>query len=104
MAVTYTNANGSAVPVVHVRGDQKHLDVVVSDSAYATGGTVIVPAKLGLVQIDALISGGTVLGKPTAAQLVAGVWSVLMFSAIGTEVTDTTNVATDLYSLRVVGR
>ncbi len=105
MATTVTNSDGQASPVIHVRGDQKVVDIRVVDSAYATGGTVLTPASVGLVQIDAVLSGSTKLGKPThATRSAAGVWSVQVFSAIGTEVVDTTDISTDPYRCQIVGK
>lgn len=104
MATTLTNSNGTTALVPHVRGDQKVIDARVVDTAYATGGTVITPASCGLVQIDAILSASTKLGKPTHPTLVSGVWSVQVFSAIGTEVTDTTDLTLDPYRIQVVGK
>ncbi len=105
MATVVANSDAGAL-LAHVQGDQRVLNVKVTDSAYASGGTVITPASVGLLQIDSIISTSTFGGKPTyPIRSAAGVWSVMVFSAIGTEVVAAVDLsATDPYVLRVTGK
>ncbi len=104
MAVTLSNPLGGSVLATRVKGNQKHVVVTVMDTSYATGGTVILPADLGLVQIDSMVSTSSVAGNPTCPKFAAGVWSVLFFSAVGTEATNATDISANTYVLEVVGR
>ncbi len=106
MAVTYANSDAGSSVVIHVQGDQKVVTVKVADSSYATGGTVILPASLGLVVIDSIISTSTFGGKPTyPIRSSSNVWSVMAFSAIGTEVANAVDLsATDPYVLQITGK
>ncbi len=105
MATTLTNSDAGSSILAHVAADQRVFAVKVVDSAYATGGTVIAPAALGLQNIDSIVSTSTFGGKPTYPILVAGVWSVMVFSAIGTEVSNAVDLSsTDPYVILVAGK
>ncbi len=105
MATTYTDPLGGTTLRPNVVGHQKQVSAVVADTAYATGGTVISPSALGLQNIDSITCGNTLLGKPCASVFASGVWKVLVFASIGTQVTDATDIsATDPYHITVRGK
>jgi hypothetical protein len=87
----------------HVPGDRRRASFKITfDSSYPTGGEVITAAMFGFTTILYVgINGATSAGKPVYWDGTAS--SLKVFSAIGTEVADTTNLATESVHLEVVG-
>ncbi len=104
MATTIADASGVSPVRAHVQGDQRVVQASVVDTAYATGGTVITPASVGMVQIDSVISTSTFLGATTCPNLSSGVWSVKVFTALDTEVTNGADLTSNPYYIQVTGK
>lgn len=95
IALSPTTDTAPRVPGSRRRG----FYTVTCDSAYPTGGTTLTASAFGFVAIHTVIVGNTSGGKPcfwTGSKLK-------VFSAIGTEVTDTTSLATETVVLEVIG-
>jgi hypothetical protein len=83
-----------------VPGSRRRAVVGITfDSSYPTGGETVLASDIGLVSIDAAIVGLTSTGKPvywTGSKLK-------VFSAIGTEVSDTTDLSAEVVTVEFIG-
>lgn len=77
---------------------RRALVTLTLDSSYPTGGYAL-PATLGFVSVDAVLAANTSAGKPVF-------WTgskVKVFSAIGTEVTSTTDLSAETVVVEIIG-
>ena len=77
---------------------RRALVTLTLDNSYATGGYAL-PSTLGFTSVDAVLAGNTSAGKPvfwTGSKLK-------VFSAIGTEVTATTDLSAETVVAEIVG-
>ncbi len=78
MSLIIANADATSPVVPSVPGSQKQAVVKITfDSSYPTGGEIITPASVGLLQIDAVICNSlTSGGRLVIPVLASGVWKL----------------------------
>lgn len=106
MAVVLTVLAGSLEPLGrHTEGSKKRVTVqVTGDTSYPTGGTAITAAQFGLSNLDTVnICGGI---SNVGSRLVS--WNqttgkLQWWSALTTEITNTTNLSADFIVVEAIG-
>lgn len=93
--------------VRHNLGDTYQLTADWSPGVYATGGVVIAPTDVGVSPAGAIefIDCPAVVGSRLFETVLAsGVWKVKAYSALGTEVSNSTDLSAVSLKLQVTGR
>ncbi len=109
MSLTLINADGTSPVVPSIPGRQKFALVKITfDDSYPTGGEILTPAAVGLLQIDAVIANAcTTVGRLVNPVLASGVWKLkvsLEGVAVFAEQGDTTDLSADSVYVLVVGK
>lgn len=109
MSLTIANPDATTPVVPVVPGTSKQALVKITfDSSYPTGGEVISPSAVGLLQIDAILTNGaTTQGRLVSPIFASGVWKLKVLLegvAVFAEQGNTTDISADSVHALVIGK